>query len=347
MSVRSKIIPFLPVALSLAALLPGCGDAAGARAEAPDVSHIAVDLRLQRFDRDFFALDTAQLETQLPELARRYPELLPLFTVNIIHDQSNPRETPVQAARGFLTAPQVRLLYDTVQLAYGDLAWLERDLTQMFRYYRYYFPDKPVPQVATIVSEFATDAFTYGDSLAGIGLDMFLGEDFPGYNPEIFPSYVRRQFRREYMPVRLARALAQNLTGDLAGERLIDHMLYNGKQLYLVDLLLPETPDSLKMGYSREDMEGSMANEAEVWARLLEQNLLYSTDFPKFRKLVTPSPNAPIAFTEAPGEIGNWVGWQIVRAYMKRHPNTTMTELLNFTDAQKFLEASRYKPRRQ
>ena len=57
-----------------------------------------------------------------------------------------------------------------------------------------------------------------------------------------------------------------------------------------------------------------------MWARLLTQNLLYSTDFGKFKKLVTPSPNAPVVFQEAPGEVGNWLGWQIVKAYVKRHP---------------------------
>lgn len=315
----------------------------------PDVSDIDVSVSLLRFDQDLFALDTADLEAGLNRLTAKYPDMLPLFAVNLIHDQTNPNETPAQAVRGFIGAPQVRQLYDTVQQAYGDLRWLEADLTQMFRYYKFYFPDKPVPQVVTMVSEFATDAFTYGDSLCGIGLDLFLGENYPAYlaDQERFPAYLRRQFRREYIPVRLAKALVQNQAGDVAGDRLIDHMIHNGKQLYLVDLLLPDTPDTLKMGYTHTELAGCEANEAAVWARLLEQNLLYSTDIHNWRKLVMPSPNAPIVFQEAPGEVGNWMGWQIVRAYMRRHPQTTPEQLLNLTDAQQFLEQAKYKPKRQ
>ena len=123
-------------------------------------------------------------------------------------------------------------------------------------------------------------------------------------------------------------------------------MLNNGKILYIVDCLLPTVPDSMKMGYTREQMEGCYANEAEVWARLLDLQVLYTPVNDKNQKIVMPSPSAEIVFPQAPGEIGNWVGWQIVKAYMERHPNTTMEQLLNFNDPQKFLEQAKYKPKR-
>lgn len=325
-------------------MFAACGNDDSQRA--PDVDHIKVQINLQRFDQDLFALDTNSLSTGLVSLAQKYPELLPLFAGNIIHDQTNPNETQEQAIAAFLKSTQIRGLYDTVQDSYADLRWLEKDLTQMFRYYKYYFPQKPTPKVVTMVSEFAVDAFTYGDSLCGIGLDMFLGESFWGYNPDVFPSYIRRQFTPEYMTIRLAKALAQNAFGETPpGNRLLDMMLYNGKMLYVVDQLLPKAADSLIMGYTMEQMEGCFANEQAVWARLLSQKLLYSSNFNDFRKLVTPSPNAPVVFQEAPGEVGNWMGWQIVKAYMKRHPNTTMDDLIKMQDSQKFLEEARYKPK--
>ena len=112
----------------------------------PDVSGIQVDIKVQRFEKDLFALDTAHLEEGMAQLMQKYPDMLPLFAQTVIHDQTNRDETPLQAVGGFLRAPQVRQLYDTVQTVYGDLSWLERDLTQMFKYYKYYFPEKPVPQ---------------------------------------------------------------------------------------------------------------------------------------------------------------------------------------------------------
>ncbi|MFN0213110.1 MAG: hypothetical protein ACKVT2_02540 [Saprospiraceae bacterium] len=316
------------------------------RTPRPDVSDIKVEVQLLRLEQDIFALDTAQLQMGMQNLLGKYPVMLPLFCNEIIHDQSNPQETPREALAGFLSVPQVRHLYDTVQQVYGDLRWFEKDLTQMFCYYKHYFPKKPVPQVVTMISEFATDAFTAGDSICGVGLDMFLGENFPGYDHEVFPYFMRRQFQKDYIIVRLSKALAQNCSDAPTGQRLLDLMLHYGKQLYISDCLLPDVADSLKMGYTRQQMEGCYANESAVWARMLSEKLLYSTDFDKIRKLVTPSPNAPAIFQEAPGEIGNWVGLQIIRSYMKRYPNTSMEQLLGMTDSQKFLELAKYKPKR-
>jgi hypothetical protein len=314
----------------------------------PNVSGLKPKVSIQRFEQDLFALDTNQLETALPALEQKYPALYEAFTKYMIHDQTNPNETPVQAVRSFISIPEIRTLNDTVQQVYGDLSWLEKELSEMFGYHKYYFPQKPYPQVATVVSEFASDAFAYGDSLYGIGLDLFLGEKFRGYNPEVFPYYVRRQFVKEYIPVKLAKVIAKNAFSETTpGTRLIDLMLYNGKMLYVVDCLLPEVPDSLKMGYTRAQMEGSEANEPEVWARLLKEKLLYSSDYELFKKLVSPSPNAPVVFQEAPGEIGNWIGWQIVKAYMKRHPETSLDALLQMKDSQKFLEQAKYKPKNE
>jgi hypothetical protein len=313
----------------------------------PDVSGIEVPLVLHRFEQDVFAVDTNRLPEEMARLQTLYPELFPLFTQTLIRDVSNPTETPEQAIRAFLRAPLAKAVYDTVQVVYGNLSDLEPPIKSILQHYRFYFPTKPVPQVATLVTEFAVDAFTYGDSLCGLGLDMFLGPDYPYYNPEVYPEYLRRQFTKTFIPVRLARVMAQNRNDAPSGKRLLDIMVHNGKTLYIAACLSPETPDSLLMGYTRTQWEGCTANEPQVWARLLDLNLLYETDYAKFRKLVEPSPNAPMLFTEAPGEIGNWMGLQIVRAYMLRHPDTSLDQLLAMQDAQQLLEASRYKPKRQ
>lgn len=46
----------------------------------------------------------------------------------------------------------------------------------------------------------------------------------------------------------------------------------------------------------------------------------------------------------APGRIGIWVGWQMVRAYMDAHPETNIHQLLLMTEGLDFLQESGYKP---
>lgn len=314
--------------------------------QAPDVSDIAVQVSLDRFDQALFTLDTNQIGEGLKTLAIKYPDFLPFFLTEIAHDQTNPNETPLEAISGFVTATQVRRIYDSCQVAYPDLNWLKKDLEQMLRYYRYYFPKKPLPRFVAAVTEFIGDAYAVNDSLVMIGLDMFLGEQFSGYDPEYFPQYLRRQFQKDYMTTKVALAMSSRIAGPPPGEKILDYMIHNGKILYLMDRLLPAVPDSMKMGYTRAQMEGCYTNEQEVWARLLELNVLYQNLNNKNQKIVMPSPSADNVFQEAPGEIGNWVGWQIVKAFVQRNPDTSLEEMLNFKDSQQFLEQAKYKPKR-
>lgn len=341
---RNTIYAIITAILAVGGVWSSCGG--DAPPGTPDVSQINVDLRFQRFDQDLFALDTNNLEASLPALAREYPDFLPFFLNEIAHDPSRPDETPLEALEGFVTAPQVRRLQDSCQAAYANLNWLQADLMQLVRYYRYYFPDRPQPRFVTTVTEFIGDAYAVNDSLVMIGLDMFLGPDFSGYNPDFFPYYLRRQFNQEYIVPKVALALASRIVGPPPGEKILDHMINNGKILYLVGSLAPAVPDSIRMGYTREQMEGCYVNEQEVWARLLDMEVLYQPLSSRNRKIVEPSPSADNVFQEAPGEIGNWIGLRIVEAYMRRYPDRSVSDLLAQRDAQAFLQASKYKPKR-
>ena len=66
------------------------------------------------------------------------------------------------------------------------------------------------------------------------------------------------------------------------------------------------------------------------------------------RRFILPAPYSKFYLeidNESPGRIGVWVGWQIVRAYMKRFPNTIITDLFDLSP-QKLFQTSGYKPKR-
>jgi hypothetical protein len=50
---------------------------------------------------------------------------------------------------------------------------------------------------------------------------------------------------------------------------------------------------------------------------------------------------------ESPGKAANWIGWQIVKAYMERHPNTSFQQLLAIESPQMILDGSNYRPVRK
>jgi hypothetical protein len=50
---------------------------------------------------------------------------------------------------------------------------------------------------------------------------------------------------------------------------------------------------------------------------------------------------------EAPGRVATWMGYQIVRAYMKKRGPENLRALVKEKDAQEILNKSGYRPPRQ
>jgi hypothetical protein len=46
----------------------------------------------------------------------------------------------------------------------------------------------------------------------------------------------------------------------------------------------------------------------------------------------------------SPGNIGQWVGWQIIKSYTEKKSGLTPQQLLQ-TDAKKIFEEAKYKPK--
>lgn len=318
--------------------------------EIPDVDDITVDVELRRFEQDLFSLDTQALDRGLEDLQAAYPLFSELYFQQIVPAKRAP-EGFAAFIKGFITFPQVRALYDTTQVLYGDLSSFKKELEQAFQFYKYYFPNRPTPQLTTYISEYAIGAFIYGEDQLAIGLDFFLGADYPyaRYNPgnPNFSNYLTRTFNRAHLPMKSLKPLVEDIVGTTKEGRLLDIMIQEGKELYVMDQLLPYTADSVILEMPQRDVQWLEDNELEVWAFLLKEQLFYESDWKKIRKFVEYSPNIPQMHPEAPGRTANWVGWQIIKAYMKNNPNLSMQDLLAERNAQQILDRSRYKPPRR
>lgn len=125
-------------------------------------------------------------------------------------------------------------------------------------------------------------------------------------------------------------------------------MVYNGKVLYFLDQVLPENiPDSIKIGYTANQYNWCQNFEGNIWSYFLTQELIYQSDLQKIQTYITDGPFTPglgDQKTSAP-KLGFFIGWQIVKKYMKENPDITLQQLIAETDSQKILTKSKYKPK--
>ena len=91
-------------------------------------------------------------------------------------------------------------------------------------------------------------------------------------------------------------------------------------------------------------MKDCYKNEAVIWDFFLNNDLLNTTDPTIVQNYIGESPKTPELGENAPGNIGTFSGLQIVKKFMEKFPETSLTELMKM-DAREIYNKSKYKPR--
>ncbi|MDF1694937.1 MAG: hypothetical protein P1U56_03860 [Saprospiraceae bacterium] len=321
----------------------------------PDVSNISIEKEIVRFDHLLAQLDTNNLESEVDMLKAKHPYFTSIFFSEVLPFEGNSKDEFLQNLRGYLGDKRIQKLQDTVVQIFNDIEDNELvDLERSMKFMKYYFDDFVAPNIYTFTSEYTYQKFIFEDGPKdglGIGLDMFLGRsyDYKQIDPNnpAFSQYLTRSFSKEYIVKMMMEILIIDRLGRAPGSRLLDHMIHNGKQMYILKKVMPETPDSILLEYTADQTEWVKSNELEMWAFFFDQELFYESNTMKINKYIQPSPTSPGMPEIAPGRTANYIGWQIVNAYMKRNPDTTLEELIQLRDSQEIMDKSRYKPKQK
>jgi hypothetical protein len=326
-------------------LLVSCGH----RKNIPDVSGIPVTVKIERFDQAYFAMDSNNIYQSLVQLNHEFPYFTNDFTANILGagPLSDTNRTALLASRQFLSS--YYSAKDSIEKHFRDLSSIERDLQKAFQFVKYYFPKYQLPpKVVSFIGPFDAPGIAMTRYTLAIGLQLYAGKDFSYYHSmqgqELYPIYISRRFEPVYIVPNSMKAVAEDLFPDnSAGKPLIMQMVEKGKYWWLIDQFLPETEDSLKTGFTIKQTEWCKANEGMIWSFFL-QNDLFTLDPDLIKNYIGDAPNTQGMPDISPGNIGQWVGWQIVKKYMAENPSVTPEQLMR-KDPKEIFEAAKYKPK--
>lgn len=321
----------------------------------PDISKIQVNFNVERFDKEFFSIDSNNVEPGLNNVFHTNPFFTNLFLQNILGLDSASTLTGVKR---FLH--QTQPLYDTAQIIFNNTEQAEKDMKKAFQFVKYYFPSYQLPQriicIVGPINALAKNGTEYtpdfiDEGFLGISLQFYLGKNFSLYNDSWFidnvaPPYRSRRFSKEYMVADAMKLIVDDLFPDKSsGKSLIEQMIEKGKQWWLLDKFLPETPDSLKTGYSQSQLDWCKANEGLIWSAITKNEDLNSIDPTTIQIYIGEGPFTQGFSQEySPGNLGQWIGWQIVKKFGEKNPDMKPQEIMT-TDAKKILEEAKYKPK--
>lgn len=310
----------------------------------PDISGIKVNINIKRLDVDLFKVNPANQDSLIPKIRTEYGEFFTLYNKNIIAlgDPSDPQYPSYLQA--FLSDTVRIASKNKVDSAFHSLKWLETKLQTAFRYYKFYFPQKEAPQIYTIISGFNQTIITTANTM-GISLDNYLGIKCPFYRMLGLPEYKKMNMYPEKIPTDALYAWAlSEFEFDDTKDNLLASMIYQGKLMYFLDCMFPDDPDYLKIGYKHEKIDWCKEHENGMWTYLIENKLLFTIDHMNIKRFTGPGPFTSSFTSESPGKAGVWIGWQIVRKYMKKNPKVSLSSLMKDNDYQKILNESGYSP---
>lgn len=334
------MIKYLPLAIIM--LLAACSN----DDNKPDVSHIKVDLPLQRFEQDFFKTDTNNIQQGLADLRNAYPTFYPMFMQNIL--QINPMDTTTfTIIRNVISG--YRPINDSLQKKYSDLGWLQKELQQSFRYVKHYYPDYRVPKLVTYIGTLDAPGAVVTPDYLGIGLHQFGGKNFSVYQDEqvqqLYPNYISRRFDKEYMTASAMKAIADDVYPDMSvGRPLIEQMIEKGKAWYLLQHFLPDAPDSILTGYTQKQLDWVKENEGNAWAFLTKNENIYSIEPHVIQTYIGEAPYTQGMPETSPGNLGQWMGWQIVKEYAAKNEKLGLKEIIQ-TPPRQLFEGAAYRPK--
>lgn len=293
-----------------------------------EVTAIGLDLNVTRFDKIFFETPPQDLEKVKKEFPYFFPDGV---------------ENSVWLSK--MQDPLWRELYAEVQKKYDNFDPVKKEVEKLFKHIKYYFPKTKTPKVITIISEmdYKTKVI-YADSLVVISLELYLGKNHKFYQ---FPNYLKQNFEQRQIAPDIVSSFAGLKIPAVVEKDLLSQMVYHGKQLYLKDLLLPDYTDAEKMGYSPKQIAWCQENESYMWRYFIEKEMLYSNDQKLIARFINPAPFSKFYLeidNESPGQVGAWIGWQMVRSFVQN--NDMPLENLLKTNAKEIFIKSKYKPKK-
>lgn len=193
---------------------------------------------------------------------------------------------------------------------------------------------------------FAAVAWGYPQSIARvdtvvlIALNHYLGPEFDGYSH--LQAYQRQAKRPEMLPYNLAEALvATQYPIERQSQTVLSRMLYEGAIVEAVMRIVPGARLHMALGCTEQELEWMESRERDIWSDMALRRLVYDSSPVNIDRLFQPAPSSPMLDGQAPGRAARFIGYKIVKSYLRAH-HASLPALLSpsfYADPSSLLEA--------
>lgn len=236
-----------------------------------------------------------------------------------------------QRLRRFYLDSTLQVLLQDVHEAYPDLRCEEKELFAVFDKVKEADELFCVPFVYTQVSGL-NESIVVSDSLLGISLDKYLGEDYALYQ-KYYPAYQRLEMNRsDIVPDALFFYLSHSYPLPDESLRSLSEVLCFYGKLHCIIARLRGISVAEEIGMNDVDVAWFEEHKDSVLSRIVASSVLESTDSEFIHWFFGQTDDGSYFGDDAPAGVGAWLGVWIAERFLSKHPQMDLKSLLRFCD---------------
>lgn len=309
-----------------------------------DFSHQKNHLEIYRYDRLQYEASLSNSVAAIQKMKTESPQATKILIEDVLGLGSVNTPLINERIRDYYKDTILIQVMTDVRNRYKDISQLEEEFTKAFHRLKKELPDLVVPKIYTQISAL-NQSVVVGDSLLGISLDKYLGEDYPIYRRYYYAFQRKTMNPERILPDCLTFYLISQYPFGWEYEHrsLFDVMMYRGKIAWVVEKALKaKGKGQVALGYDDQDIEWCKQKGKQVWSLMESRRYMESMDPMLIRAFTTTEPNRILKEKNIPSGIGTWMGMQIINSYMKQHKNVTIEQLLKSTDYYQILKDTKF-----
>lgn len=299
---------------------------------------VATDVKVHRYDKLLDEYISLNSFSALQKMSTDYPQETKFLIEDVLSIGTVSDDNINLRLREYFSDPILQTLRRDAMQKFQDMSHIERDFTRAFRRLKRELPHMTIPRVYAQLSAL-NQSVVVGDSILGFSLDKYMGADYPLYNQFYYSYQCRSMSPERIVPDCVAFYLLSEYPFPWEWHRtLLDQILHRGKIHWVVSQLLRTSTLEEEMGYTVEEGEWCRERRERIWNHLVESGQLHSTDPMLARTYLQPAECTYPLGVDSPGEVGVWLGLQIIDEYMAKNKNMTIADLLRETDYRSILK---------
>ena len=302
-----------------------------------------INVEIVSFDQALLNINPNNTEAEIKKIYSDYQDFMDVYVEGVLGLMVQDTAMLCKEFTQFLSDSAVIQTNAEVKKQFSNIEDIQNELNTAFSRMHYLYPELEIPKIYFFVSGLYASIFTY-ENIIGVGVDMYLGSDFKGYNGIVY-DYQKNSMDKKFLAGDiLSYYISLNFPFNSKENRLLEYMLHQGKLIYLLSELLPDSPYWEVIGYTKEQWDWCIKWEKEIWNQIMDKRDLFKTESMIITSYINDGPFTAEISQESPGRLGIWVGWRIIDSYMRHNEDVTLQELMKDGDAQKILKKSFYKP---